>query len=117
MKAQRLYYSLKHRPISAKNMNDVMSEQWWHGFKSRYPHLKTRKTTLLDIRGMQATQPEIFQHFFKLLREQYDTYNYTRDQVSALDETGVAGDVKSSKAVRPKGINSNIQTHQTQLHA
>ena len=72
----------------------MLSQTMVRGFKSRYPHLKTRKTTLLDIRRMLATQPEIVQHCFKLLKEQYDTTKYTRDQVWALDETELLGVLK-----------------------
>ena len=106
-KAQRLYYSLTNTAISDNNTEDIMSEKWWRGFKQRHPQVSTRKTTPLNIRRIQATQPEIFDHFFQLLKEQYDKYGYTREQVWALDETGVAGDVKSSKAVGPKGTNNN----------
>ena len=87
-----------------------MSLKWWRGFSKRHPNLSTRKTTALDIRRVRATQPEIFDHFFKLVKHEYDTNQYTRDQVWALDETGVAGDMKTNKAVGPKGTNSNIQT-------
>ena len=87
VKAQRLHYSLKNIPITDKNSDEVMSEKWWRGFKTRHSNLSTRKITPLDIRRMQATQPEIFEHFFKLLKYQYDTYGHTREQVWALDET------------------------------
>ena len=87
-----------------------MTKHWWHWFKTRYPDISARGATPLDIRRARATQPEIIQHFFKLLKHLYDKYQFTRNQIYALDETGVAGDCKRSKAVGPKGANSRTQT-------
>ena len=104
-KAMRLYYSLNHIPITDENRDTVMSRTWWRGFCSRHPHLRIHKTAPLDIRRVRATQPEIIDHFFELLKSLYDKYGFKRDAVWALDETGVAGDIKPGKCVGPKGTN------------
>lgn len=112
LKAKRLYFSLHGIPITDDNRLQLASEKWWRGFKNRHPKTTTMTPTPLQYARAKATQPEIINHFYDLLKHQLDTFGFQPHQIWACDETGVAGDQKSGKAVGERGTNMFIFSFQ-----
>jgi hypothetical protein len=111
LKARRLYFTEQKIPVTAKNEEELMSKKWWRGFSNRHPNLTTRNITPLSLAKARQTQPEIYNHFYDLLRYNYDTYKFASASIWAMDETGVAGKLKARKGVGPKGTNTHTNTH------
>ena len=109
LKAKRLYFSLHSIPITEENCQEVASEKWWRGFKKRYGTLSTRRPRPIEFARARATQPEIINHFYDLLKYELETFGFTPDLIYAADETGVAGDLESGKVVGSKGGNTSMQ--------
>lgn len=104
-KAKRLYFSLHKIPITDENKNLLMSRKWWRCFKKRYPSLRVRRPRPLHFARARATQPEIINHFYDLLKYQLDTHGFQPHQIYAADETGISGDIKQGKVVGDKCTN------------
>lgn len=75
-KAKHLYYATHNIPIPAENEHDIASKHWWRSFKSRHPTFTLRAPQLLALQRAQATQPEIINHFYDLLKLTLDTYQF-----------------------------------------
>lgn len=103
LKAKRLYFALHNIAITEKNEDAIASMKWWRGFKNRFPTLRVGRTEPLKFDRAKATQPEIFNHFYDLLKYQLDKYRFETHQIYAADETGVAGDMKNGNAVGDRG--------------
>jgi hypothetical protein len=103
-KAKRLQYACHKVPITEENKHDMASRQWWNRFKKRHPHLTLRSPQLLALQRARATQPEIINHFYDLLKLVYDTYELQPHQIWAMDETGVDNNFKVRKVVANKGM-------------
>ena len=99
LKAQRLYYATHNIPVTAQNCNEMPSRHWWAGLKSRHPTLTLRAPQLLALQRARATQPEIINHFYDLLKLVYDTYRFQPHQIWAMDETGLDNNFKVSKVI------------------
>ena len=108
-KAKRLYFATHNTPITAQNMHDMASRQWWNRFKKRHPTLSLRAPQLLALQRARATQPEIINHFYDLLKLVYDTYQLQPHQIWAMDETGVDNNFKVRKVVANKGWYKHTQ--------
>jgi hypothetical protein len=113
LKAQRLLFAEQKVSITDENRDKIIGRKWWRGFQQRHPTLSTRNTIPLSIAKARATQPEIINHFFDLLKHNMDTYAFTAQDIWAIDETGVSGKQKSSKAVGEKGTNKHNTTTRT----
>lgn len=108
-KAKRLYFATHNIPITDKNRHEQASRRWWFRFKKRHPTLTLRSPQLLSRRRAKATQPEIINHFYDLLKLAYDTYRFQPQQVWAMDETGLDNNFKVSKVIAHKGTNMHAR--------
>ena len=70
-----------------------------------------RRTQPHSFVRARATQPEIINHFYDLLKQQLDAHQFEPNQIYAADETGVAGDLKTPKGVGDKGEFKYIHFH------
>lgn len=104
-KAMRLHFSANNIPITAENELKVASKQWWYRFHKRHPELSLRAPQKIEYLRLRATQPEIIQHFYRLLKHAIDTYGFTEDDIWAADETGVDEHGRCTKALARKGTN------------
>ena len=82
---------------------------WWRGYKSRFPTLSVRSIQPHSFARARATQPEIINHFYDLLKQQLDAHGFEPHQIYAADETGVAGEIKPGKGVGDKGAYATAQ--------
>jgi hypothetical protein len=113
LKAKRLWYVAQGIAVTAENEAELASWKWYRGYKKRYPTLCARKPTPLSTANAKATQPEIINHFYALLKYQLDTYRFSPDQIYAADETSVAGDQKVGKVVGDKGTHTHAKYQHT----
>jgi hypothetical protein len=104
-KAMRLHLSANNIPITAENELKVASHHWWRRFKQRHPQLVLRTPQKIEYLRLRATQPEIIQHFYLLLKHALDTYHFTEDEIWAADETGVDEHGRCKKVIARKGTN------------
>ena len=111
LKAQRLYFATHNTPVTSENEQQLASLKWWRCFKKRYPTLSVRRTQPHSFVRARATQPEIINHFYDLLKQQLDAHQFEPNQIYAADETGVAGDLKTPKGVGDKGAFKHIHFH------
>ncbi len=115
-KAMRLHFAINKIPITAENDDKIASKKWWKGFRQRHPTLSLRQPQLLDILRARATQPEIINHMYDLLKYQYDTYRFQPHQIWACDETGVDDNFKVRKVVAQKGAYMHTPKMHTNCH-
>ena len=116
LKAKRLYFSLHNIPVTEENSEEVASEKWWRGFRKRYGTLSTKRPRPIEFARARATQPEIINHFYDLLKYELDTFGFGPDQIYAADETGVAGDLECGKVVGNKGTNMRMHFTRKIMH-
>lgn len=103
-KAQRLHYAANQKPLRDENRLTIASEHWWTGFKKRHPNYSLRTPQQLDIARARATQPEIINHFYALLKHELDAYGFMPHQIWAADETGVDNNFKVHKVFVKTGV-------------
>ena len=103
-KAKRLYYATHNIPITAENEHAIASKHWWFRFKSRHPTFTLRAPQLLALQRAKATQPEIINHFYDLLKLTLDTCQFQPHQIWAMDETGLDNNFKVRKVVARIGM-------------
>ena len=110
LKAMRLHLSSKNIPITAENEHKMASKCWWRRLKKKHPELVLRTPQKIEYLRLRATQPEIIQHFYSLLKHALDTYHFTEDQIWAADETGVDEHGKCKKVIALKGIHKHTKS-------
>ena len=103
LKAKRLHFATHNIPITDQNRSELASKRWWLAFRKRHPQLTLRAPQQLALQRARATQPEIINHFYDLLKLAYDTYHFQPHQIWAMDETGVDNNFKVRKVVANKG--------------
>jgi hypothetical protein len=103
LKAMRLHFSSKNIPITPENELKMASHHWWRRLKQRHPTLVLRTPQKIEYLRLRATQPEIINHFYSLLKHALDTYHFTEDQIWAADETGVDEHGRCKKVIARKG--------------
>jgi hypothetical protein len=108
-KAKRLYFATHNTPTTDQNCNEMAGRRWWEGFKSRHPTFTLRAPQLLALQRARATQPEIINHFYDLLKLAYDTYQFDSEHIWAMDETGLDNNFKVSKVIARKGAYAHAQ--------
>ena len=102
-KAMRLHLSANNIPITVDNELKMASPHWWRRLKLRHPDLRLRTPQKIEYLRLRATQPEIINHFYSLLKHALDTYHFTQDEIWAADETGVDEKGRCKKILAPKG--------------
>ena len=110
-KAMRLHYAQNNIPITAENELTSASVHWWRRLKKRHPELVLRAPQKIEYLRLKATQPEIINHFYSLLKHALDTYHFTEEEIWAADETGIDEHGKCKKVIARRGTNthSNIK--------
>jgi hypothetical protein len=66
-----------------------LSLAWTRGFLCRHPHLRSKFVSIRDRKRVKAQDPEIISDWFRLFKEQKETYQVHDDDVYNLDEKGV----------------------------
>ena len=105
-KAMRLHMAANNIPVTEENESKMASRCWWHHMKRRHPELVLRTPQKIEYLRLRATQPEIIQHFYSLLKHALDTYHFTENEIWAADETGVDKYGRCKKVIARKGINT-----------
>jgi len=111
-KAKRLHYATHNIPITAENRDDMASKRWWRSFRKRHPSFTLRSPQLLATQRANATQPEIINHFYALLKLALTTYQFQSHQIWAMDETGVDNNFRVRKVVANKGMYRHGQSQE-----
>ena len=68
----------------------------------------------IEYLRLRATQPEIINHFYSLLKHALDTYHFTENEIWAADETGVDEHGRCKKVIALKG-NNNRKNNQPRI--
>jgi hypothetical protein len=110
LKAKRLHYATHNIALTDENRLNSASRQWWRRLKLRHPDVVLRVPEKLEWLRCRATQPEIIDHFYALLKVYLDRYGYSADQIWAADEVGVEGDNKLKKVVATRGAYTHRNT-------
>lgn len=111
IKAKRLYFATHNIPVTSENELEMASLKWWRGYKKRYPSLSVRRKQPHEFARARATQPEIINHFYDLLKHQLDAHKFEPSQIYAADETGVFGELPLGKGVGDKGAYTHTNFH------
>jgi hypothetical protein len=115
LKAKRLSFAANNVPITEENKEEAASPRWWQAFRKRHPTLTLRTPQQLALQRAKATQPEIINHFYDLLKLALDTYKFQPHQIWAMDETGVDNNFKVRKVVANKGMYMHARWHVQQM--
>ena len=110
LKAKRLQFASHNIPITDENRLDIASRHWWKNLRKRHPELVLRVPQKMEWLRCRATQPEIINHFYSLLKYYLDKYAYTPEQIFAADEVGVDGDNKTKRVIATRGTNTHANT-------
>ena len=117
LKAERLFFATHNTPVTSENELEMATLKWWRCFKKRFPTLSVRRTQPHSFARARATQPEIINHFYHLLKQQLEAHKFEPSQIYAADETGVAGDLKTAKGVGDKGAYTHVHFHVRSINA
>ena len=101
MRAQRLQV---HRV-------DLPSKSWYREFAKRWlGGYRVLKPAPREFKRANAERASEIEHFFKNLKELYDTWKYPAHCIWAADETGLEGDAASRERVQvPKSLRQGMQ--------
>lgn len=109
LKAMRLHLSANNIPITVENELQQASHHWWRRLKQRHPKLVLRTPQKIEYLRLRATQPEIINHFYSLLKHALDTYHFTEEEIWAADETGVDEYGRCKKVITRRGISTHTK--------
>jgi hypothetical protein len=66
-----------------------LSLAWTRGFLSRHPHLRSKFVSIRDRKRIKAQDLETISDWFRLFKEQKETYQVHDNNVYNLDKKGV----------------------------
>ena len=106
-KTRRQVKEIVERVATTKGIlcSESISDGWWKRFLQRHGNIALRSGNATAHVRMEATNKENIKHYFKLLKEIFDTNDFAAhpERVYNMDESGMPLDPKPPKVVSLKG--------------
>ena len=89
-----------------RSLDKPISNGWWLRFLERWPKLSLRKGDSFSVARDKMTSPEVFDGYFKLLKETLEKNDlmHKPSQIYNCDESGMPLEHKLPRTVSPKGV-------------